>query len=53
MIRDEFEATTAALESAESDDLVLLLADTPDKVWEIVTNYSLSEQATPTLIPAG
>ena len=53
VIPDELEATRAALESAESDDLVLLLADTPDKVWEIVTNYSLAEQPESALVPAG
>ncbi|CAN5588149.1 cyanophycin synthetase [soil metagenome] len=52
VIPDELEATRAALDSAESDDLVLLLADTPDQVWEIVTTYSLTEQPKASLIPA-
>ena len=52
VIRDELEAAQAALDTAESDDLVLLLADTPEEVWEIVTNHSLSEQAAPDLVPA-
>jgi cyanophycin synthetase len=43
LIRDELEAARAALDSAQSDDLVLILADTPDAVWEIVTDYSLDE----------
>lgn len=52
VIPDELEATRAALDSAESDDLVLLLADTPDQVWEIVTTYSLAERPEASLIPA-
>ena len=52
VIRDELEAAQAALDTAESDDLVLLLADTPEKVWEIVTNHSLAEQSSPDLVPA-
>lgn len=51
IVPDEMEATKAALDIAESDDLVLLLADTPEKVWEIVTNFSLTDQTEPALVP--
>ncbi len=50
VVRDELEAARAALDSASSDDLVLLLADTPEAVWELVTNYSLDESREPALV---
>ncbi len=50
IIPDELEAAQAALEIAASDDLVLLLADTPEAVWELVTNYSLDKAREPALV---
>lgn len=50
IIPEELEAARAALDDASADDFVLLLADRPDDVWELVTNYSLEETREPALV---
>lgn len=40
IVLDEIEASTAALDRARPDDLVVLLADKPAEVWELVTSRS-------------
>ena len=50
IIYEELEAARAALEIATVDDLVLLLADRPEEVWELVTRYSLEESREPALV---
>jgi cyanophycin synthetase len=44
LIYDELEAARTAMDRAKQDDLVVLLADRPEEVWETVVTRSAQQQ---------
>lgn len=44
LIYDELEAAKAAMDRARQDDLVVLLADRPEEVWEMVVERNARQQ---------